>query len=168
MRKDTMCHAVTLKELMLLPKRGPCIFVVPISLMQFLEWKQLNSHRWKPLVLGGHLQKHLGGEVLDWCFSLLPIGLYSDFLFPLVPILTFCSFLGIYAFYVGFPFDWYIVALNTLILKVVVGFSFLLYILFIYISSFTPSLTSLVFLSTSPLFPPIFFWLIVPETLLFF
>lgn len=32
-----MCHAVTLKELMPLPKRGLCIFVIHISLMQFLE-----------------------------------------------------------------------------------------------------------------------------------
>lgn len=47
LRKATMSHAVTLKEWMPVPERGPWSLVVHISLMQFLRWKQLNSHQRK-------------------------------------------------------------------------------------------------------------------------
>ena len=86
LRKATECHAVTLKEWMPLPKRGPCSCVVHVSLMQFLRWKQLNSHQRKTIGDRRSPGKASGRESLSCCFSLLPVGLYSDFLFLLVPL----------------------------------------------------------------------------------
>lgn len=86
LRKATMSHAVTLKEWMPLPERGPWSFVVHISLMQSLRWKQLNSHQRKTPGMAITWKDILEGKVLACCFILLPIGLYSKFLFLLVPL----------------------------------------------------------------------------------
>lgn len=106
LRKATVSHALTLKEWMPLPKRGPWSFAVRISLMQFLRWKQLSSHQRKTIGDRRSPGKASGRESLSLLFQFTTDWFILKFsISSCAPFLTFCSFLEICAFYGGFQLD---------------------------------------------------------------